>query len=78
VLRVDRGTVCLAGYSFDGRLKRDAEMGVTRASDVDEVANKIEVLPISSNGDRIRSDTYCCIYTDDFLSRYRLAGRRRN
>ena len=31
VFRVDRGTVYLAGYSFEGRLKADAEMAATRA-----------------------------------------------
>ena len=29
VFRVDRGTVCLAGYSFEGRLKADAEIPET-------------------------------------------------
>ena len=32
VFRVDRGTVYLAGYSFERRLKADAEMAATRAS----------------------------------------------
>jgi hypothetical protein len=27
--RVDRGTVYLAGYSFEGRLKKDAETATT-------------------------------------------------
>ena len=34
VFRVDRGTVYLAGYSFEGRLKTDAEMAAKRASGV--------------------------------------------
>jgi hypothetical protein len=29
VFRVDRGTVYLAGYSFEGRLKKDAETATT-------------------------------------------------
>ena len=74
VFRVDRGTVYLAGYSFEGRLKADAEMAVKRASGVDEVANKIEVLPASQNDDRIRWATFYRIYTDDFLSRYSPGG----
>jgi hypothetical protein len=45
VFRVDRGTVYLAGYGFEGRLKADLEMAAKRASGVDEVADKIEVLP---------------------------------
>ena len=74
VFRVDRGTVYLAGYSFEGRLKADAEMAAKRASGVDEVVNKIEVLPASLNDDRIRWATYYRIYTDDFLSRYAPGG----
>jgi hyperosmotically inducible periplasmic protein len=74
VFRVDRGTVYLAGYSFEGRLKADAEMAVRRASGVVEVSNKIEVLPASQNDDRIRWATFYRIYTDDFLSRYGPAG----
>jgi osmotically-inducible protein OsmY len=74
VFRVDRGTVYLAGYSFEGRLKADAEMAAKRASGVDEVANKIELLPVSQNDDRIRWATFYRIYTDDFLSRYAPGG----
>jgi hypothetical protein len=58
VFRVDRGTVYLAGNSFEGRLKADVEMAVKRASGVDEVANKIEVLPASQNDDQIRWATF--------------------
>ncbi len=74
VFRVDGGTVYLAGYSFEGRLKADAEMAARRASGVVEVANKIEVLPASPNDDRIRWATFYRIYTDDFLSRYAPGG----
>ena len=74
VFRVDRGTVYLAGYSFEGHLKAAAEMATKRASGVVEVANKIEVLPASQNDDRIRWATYYRIYTDDFLSRYAPGG----
>ena len=74
VFSVDRGTVTLAGYSYVGNLKAAAEMAVKRASGVDEVANKIEVLPTSQNDDRIRWATFYRIYTDDFLSRYAPGG----
>lgn len=74
VFRVERGTVYLAGYSFEGRLRADAEMAARRASGVVEVANKIEVLPASPNDDRIRWATFYRIYTDDFLSRYAPGG----
>ena len=74
VFRVDRGTVYLAGYSFEGRLKADAEMATKRASGVVEVANRIELLPTSQNDDRIRWATFYRIYADDFLSRYAPGG----
>ena len=74
VFRVDGGTVYLAGYSFEGRLRKDAETATKRASGVNEVANKIEVLPASQNDDRIRWETFYRIYTDDFLSRYAPGG----
>jgi hyperosmotically inducible periplasmic protein len=76
VFRVDRGTVYLAGYSFEGRLKADAGMAAKRASGVNEVANNIEVLPASQNDDRIRWATFNRIYTDDFLSRYAPGGEQ--
>ena len=74
VFRVDGGTVYLAGFSFEGRLKADAEMAVKRANGVVEVANKIELLPTSQNDDRIRWATFSRIYADDFLSRYAPGG----
>src|ERR687893_130064 len=49
VFRVDGGTVYLAGYSFEGRLKKDAEMAAKVANGVIEVGNNIEVLPTSQN-----------------------------
>src|SRR5688572_30614114 len=76
VFRVDGGTVYLAGYSFEGRLKADAEMAAKRANGVNEVANRIEVLPASQNDDRIRWATFYRIYTDDFLSRYAPGGEQ--
>ena len=71
---VDRGTVTLVGYSYEGKLRAGAEMATKRASGVDEVANKIELLPASPNDDRIRWATFYRIYTDDFLSRYAPGG----
>jgi hypothetical protein len=71
---VDRGVVTLVGFVYQGRLKEDAESAVKRVSGVEEVGNKIEVLPASQNDDRIRWETFYRIYTDDFLSRYAPGG----
>ena len=74
VFGVDRGVVSLAGFAYRGNLKSDAISAVKRVAGVDEVANKIEVLPASQHDDRIRWSTFYNIYTDDFLSRYAPGG----
>ena len=71
---IDRGTVTLTGYAYNGSLRNAAEMAAKRTSGVDEVANRLEVLPASPNDDRIRWATFYRIYTDAFLSRYASGG----
>lgn len=71
---VDRGTVTVMGYAYRASLKAEVEQAVKRISGVDEVANKIEILPVSQNDDRIRWGAFYNIYTDDFLSRYAPGG----
>ena len=74
VFGVDRGVVNLGGYAYRANLKSDAVAVVKRVGGIDEVANKIEVLPASQQDDRIRWSTFYNIYTDDFLSRYAPGG----
>jgi hyperosmotically inducible protein len=71
---IDRGTVTLEGFAYHGSLKSEAANAVKRVGGVDEVGNKIEILPASQNDDRIRWSTFYNIYTDDFLSRYAPGG----
>jgi osmotically-inducible protein OsmY len=71
---VDRGTVTLTGYTYHGGLKSAAERATKRASGVDEVANRLEVLPRSPFDDRIRWATFYKIYADSVLSRYAPGG----
>jgi hyperosmotically inducible protein len=71
---VDRGVVTLNGYAYNGSLRYAAEMAAKRTSGVDEVANRLEVLPASQEDDRIRWATFYRIYTDAFLSRYASGG----
>ncbi len=71
---VDRGKVTLQGSVYNGATKTGAEMALKRVSGVDEVVNKIEVLPASPDDERIRWDTFFRLYTDDFLSRYAPGG----
>ena len=70
----DRGKVTLTGYTYQGGLKTHAANAVKRVSGVDEVDNKIELLPASSNDDRIRWATFYKIYGDNSLSRYSPGG----
>jgi hyperosmotically inducible protein len=71
---IDRGVVTLNGYAYNGNLRDAAEMAAKRTSGVDEVANRLEVLPASQEDDRIRWATFYRIYTDAFLSRYASGG----
>ncbi len=71
---VERGTATLLGFAYRGSLKSEAEAAVKRVSGIDEVANKIEILPAAQNDDRIRWATFYNIYTDEFLSRYAPGG----
>jgi hypothetical protein len=73
---IERGTVTLVGYDYSGTLKSAAERAIKRVAGVDEVANQIEVLPLSANDNRIRSATFYRIYSDSFLSRYSSGGAR--
>jgi osmotically-inducible protein OsmY len=71
---VERGAVTLSGYAYSGTLRSAAERAVRRVAGVDEIANRIERLPVSLHDDRIRSATFYRIYSDSFLSRYSSGG----
>ena len=71
---VERGVVTLNGYAYNGSLRSAAEMAAKRTSGVDEVANRLEVLPASQEDDRIRWATFYRVYTDAFLSKYASGG----
>lgn len=71
---LDRGSVTLLGYAYQGQLKSDAAATVSRLDGIEEVGNQIEILPASQNDDRIRWSTFVNIYTDSFLSRYAAGG----
>ena len=70
----ERGKVTLVGYTYQGGLKSQAARAVKRVSGVDEVENKIELLPASSFDDHIRWATFYRIYGDGVLSRYSPGG----
>ena len=66
------GTVTLLGQVARPVLKSDAENAVKRIEGVEKVVNNIEVLPTSTNDDRIRRAVYRAIYGNDVLSQYQL------
>jgi osmotically-inducible protein OsmY len=68
----DIDTVVLIGQVTRPTLKSDAENVVRKIEAVGKVENKIEILPLSPNDDRIRIATYRAIYTKPGLDRYAL------
>jgi hyperosmotically inducible protein len=70
----DRGKVTLVGHAYQGGLKSHAANAVKRVAGVDDVDNKIELLPASMFDDRIRWATFYKIYGDGSLSRYSPGG----
>jgi hyperosmotically inducible protein len=70
--QIEGDTVTLSGQVTRPSLKSDAEAVVKRVSDVQNVKNEIEVLPLSPNDDRIRQDAYRAIYYHPSFFRYAL------
>jgi osmotically-inducible protein OsmY len=60
----------LRGYASRPILKSDAGNAVKNISGVESVDNQIEVLPLSSNDDRIRVAVYTAIYSFPALRKY--------
>ena len=65
----EEGVVTLYGQVSRPTLKKDAARVVERLSGVDQVINKIEVLPLSNFDDRIRVAIYRAIYRQPGLDR---------
>lgn len=70
--RVDGGKVTLMGQVTRPVLKSDAEKVVKKIEGVEGVDNRIEVLPLSPNDDRIRNAVYRAIFGTPGLDRYGL------
>src|ERR1700710_2798096 len=65
---VNGGMVTLQGQVTQPVLKDDAGRAVKKIEGVTNVANNIEVLPLSPNDDNIRRGVYRAIYGDASLS----------
>ncbi len=72
--RVDGNTVTLFGQVTRPTLKSDAGRVVKHLEGVDQVINKIEVLPLSPFDDRIRLATYRSIFSFGGLYRYAMGA----
>ena len=68
--KVDGYTVTLMGQVTRPTLKTEAEKVVRQIEGVERVDNRIEVLPVSPNDDRIRVAVYRAIYGTPGLDRY--------
>lgn len=64
------GVVTLGGDVYRGFLRSDAEDAVKEIPGVTRVIDKIQVLPVSPDDDRLRRAVFRRIYTDEFLSKY--------
>lgn len=67
---IEGTTVTLTGQVLKPTLKADAEAAVRNIEGVEAVNNRIEVLPLSSNDDRLRVALYRAIYGSTALQRY--------
>jgi hyperosmotically inducible protein len=70
--KYEEGVVTLYGQVSRPTLKKDAARVVERLAGVDQVINKIEVLPLSNFDDRIRVAVYRAIYRQPGLDRLSL------
>lgn len=70
--KVDGYTVTLFGAVVKPTLKSDAENAVKHIEGVERVVNNIEVLPLSTNDDRIRIAVYRAVYSQPGLDTYSL------
>ena len=70
--KIDGNKVTLLGQVTRPTLKTDAERVVKQIEAVERVDNRIEVLPVSPNDDRIRLAVYRAVYGHTSLSRYAL------
>ncbi len=72
--RVDGYHIALYGHVTRPTLKSDAENVVKKIEGVESITNRIEVLPLSPNDDRIRLAVYRAVYGHSALNRYALGA----
>ncbi len=70
--KMEDGVVTLFGQVSRPSLRKDAQRVVERVSGVDQVINKIEILPLSNFDDRIRLAVFRAVYRQPGLDRLAL------
>lgn len=68
--------VTLVGQVVKPLLRSEAERVVKKIEGVERVDNRIEVLPVSLNDDRVRRDVFRAIYRYEPLQRYGIGSNR--
>ncbi|MBM3810382.1 MAG: BON domain-containing protein [Acidimicrobiia bacterium] len=68
--KVEGSKVTLMGQVTRPTLKSDAEGVVKRIEGIEKVDNRIEVLPVSQNDERLRVAVYRAVYGHAALNRY--------
>jgi hyperosmotically inducible periplasmic protein len=68
--RVEGGTVTLYGQVRNAIVKDEAQSSVRSLEGVERVINRIEILPVSLNDDRIRRQVAVALLNDPRLSSY--------
>ena len=72
--KVDEGTVTLMGQVRNAFLKDAAESTVKEVEGVEKVDNRIEILPLSPNDDRIRRQLARALFNDNRLFPYSMGA----
>jgi hyperosmotically inducible protein len=71
---VNGGTVTLSGQVTQPSTRSDAGRRIAKIAGIEKVVNNIEVLPLSSFDDSIRSQTYRAIFNSAGLYRYAMGA----
>jgi osmotically-inducible protein OsmY len=70
-----KGRLTLEGYARTRQLKQQAEDAARKTRGIEEVDNRLEVLPTHSSDDDIRLNAYAAIYGSSALERYGPGGQ---
>ena len=73
--RLEKGTLSLQGFARTPQLRQQAEAAARKGSGVDDIVNRIEVLPAHASDDDLRVRAYEAIYASGALERYAPGGQ---